>query len=90
MPWRVVQIEVLDLTSEGERMKTYLRQLLFTYGIDSLILLSVVVPMVNLNPRSFKSSQSLSSNISKSTWYFWKELHFCKKLVSWGKGEINT
>lgn len=71
-------------------MKTYPRQLLFTYGIDSLILLSVVVPMVNLNPGSFKSRQSLSSNISNSTWYFWKELHFCKKLVSWGKGAINT
>lgn len=46
MPWRMTQIEVLALASEAES-ENIAEYLLFTYGMDSLTLLSVVRPMVN-------------------------------------------
>lgn len=86
--WRITQIEVSALASEGERVKTYQRHLLFTYGTDSLILLSVVRPMVNwiwgLKRESF------CTKISNSAWYFWKALALCKKLFYLEKEAINT
>jgi len=71
-------------------MKKYPRQFCFKYGMDTLTLLSVVVPMVDLNPRSFKSRQTLGSNSSSSSLVFLEGAIFLQETCSLEKEAINT